>query len=85
MTEVLEDGKLSLSLREKAYLQMEKDAALVMKMLEENGGRLPFNDKADAELIRGKTGMSKNEFKRAVGKLYKQRLIVIEPEGIKKV
>ena len=85
VTEVLEDGKLSLSLREKAYLQMEKDAALVMKMLEENGGRLPFNDKADAELIRGKTGMSKNEFKRAVGKLYKQRLIVIEPEGIKKV
>lgn len=85
VTEVLDDGKLCLSLREKAYIQMGKDAEIVMKMLEEGGGSIPFNDKADAELIRSKTGMSKNEFKRAVGNLYKQRLIVIEPDGIKKV
>ena len=54
-------------------------------MIEEKGGKLPFNDKADPELIRAATGMSKNEFKRAVGNLYKQRLIVIEPDGIRKV
>lgn len=83
--EVLEDGKLTLSLREKAYLQMGKDAEKIMEMLEEAGGKLPFNDKADPELIRSKTGMSKNEFKRAVGNLYKQRLIVIESDGIQKV
>ena len=82
---VLDDGKLTLSIRDKAYIQMSKDADLIMKMIEGEGGRLPFNDKADPELIRSKTGMSKNEFKRAVGNLYKQRLIVIETDGIRKV
>ena len=82
---ILEDGKLTLSLREKAYIQMGKDAEKIMTMLKDQGGRLPFTDKASPELIREKTGMSKNEFKRAVGNLYKQRLIVIESDGIKKV
>lgn len=81
---VLEDGKLTLSVRDKAYIQMNKDAAEIMKMIEREGGRLPFNDKADPQLIRSKTGMSKNEFKRAVGNLYKQRLIMIEADGIRK-
>lgn len=85
VTEVLEDGKLTLSLREKAYIQIGKDAERIMEMLEKEGGKLPFNDKADPELIRAATGMSKNEFKKAVGNLYKQRLIVIEADGIKKV
>lgn len=85
VTEVLEDGKLTLSLREKAYIQIGKDAERIMEMLEKEGGKLPFNDKADPELIRAATGMSKNEFKKAVGNLYKQRLIVIEAGGIKKV
>ena len=82
---VLEDGKLTLSLREKAYIQMNSDALRIMEMMKAQGGRLPFNDKADPQLIRNETGMSKNEFKRAVGNLYKQRLIVIEPGGIKMV
>ncbi len=82
---VLEDGKLTLSLREKAYIQSGKDAEKILQMLEEGSGFLPFNDKAEPELIREKTGMSKSEFKRAVGNLYKQRLIVIEPEGIRRV
>ncbi len=85
VSEVLEDGKLTLSLRDKAYIQMNKDADKIMQMLLKEGGKLPFNDKADPELIRQFTGMSKNEFKRAVGNLYKQRLIVIEKDGIKKV
>ena len=83
--EVLGDGKLTLSLREKAYIQMNKDADKILDMLEKEGGILSFNDKADPELIRQKTGMSKNEFKRAVGNLYKQRLIVIEHDSIRKV
>ena len=82
---VLEDGKLTLSLKDKAYIQIGKDADKIMAMLEEGGGSLPFTDKASPELIREKTGMSKNEFKRAVGNLYKQRLIMIEQDGIKKV
>lgn len=85
VTSVLEDGKLSLSVREKAYIQMNSDADKIMEMIGKAGGRLDFNDKAAPELIREKTGMSKNEFKRAVGNLYKQRLILIEEDGIRKV
>ena len=85
VAEVLADGKLTLSLREKAYIQINTDAEKLLKMLEKEGGRLPFNDKADPEFIREATGMSKNEFKRAVGNLYKQRLILIESDGIRRV
>ncbi|MBD5546221.1 MAG: RNA-binding protein [Lachnospiraceae bacterium] len=85
VAQVLEDGKLTLSLREKAYIQMNSDALRIMEMLKEKGGKLPFNDKAAPEVIKAATGMSKNEFKRAVGNLYKQRLIMIEPDGIRKV
>ena len=79
---VREDGRLNLSLREKAYLQMDSDAEKLMKMLEEGGGRIPFNDKAAPELIREKTDMSKNEFKRAVGRLLKEGKIEIKPDSI---
>lgn len=82
---VLEDGKLTLSLREKAYIQIGKDAERILEMLDQAGGRLPLHDKTDPELIREKTGMSKNEFKRAIGNLYRQRLIIIEPDGIQRV
>ncbi len=85
ITEIKEDGKLSLSVREKAYIQMNADAEKLLSLIEKEGGILPFSDKADPELIREKTGMSKNEFKRAAGNLYKQRLIVIEKDRILKV
>lgn len=85
VTEVKEDGKLSLSLRNKAYLQTDQDTEKLMRLIEQEGGILPFNDKAEPELIRKETGMSKNEFKRAVGRLYKQRLIMIEKDSIRKL
>lgn len=85
VTEVKADGKLSLSVREKAHIQMNADADKIMRLLERYDGVLPFSDKAEPELIREKTDMSKNEFKRAVGNLYKQRLILIEKDCIKKV
>lgn len=78
VTEVLKDGKLSLSLREKAYIQMNEDAQKLLKLLEEQGGELPIGDKSSPEKIKELTGMSKNEFKRAAGNLYKQRLIQVE-------
>lgn len=82
---VLEDGKLTLSLREKAHLQIGKDAERILQMLDQAGGRLSLCDKSDPEVIKDQTGMSKNEFKRAIGSLYKQRLIIIEPDGIRRV
>lgn len=78
VTEVLKDGKLSLSLREKAYIQMNEDAWKLLKLLEEQGGELPVGDKSSPEKIKELTGMSKNEFKRAAGNLYKQRLVQVE-------
>lgn len=77
VTEVKPDGKLNLSVREKAFLQMDADAVQVLKRMEEYGGKLPFNDKADAEIIKKEFGFSKNAFKRAVGRLYKERKIEI--------
>ena len=78
VTEVLKDGKLSLSLREKAYIQMNEDAQKLLKFLEEQGGELPVGDKSSPEKIKELTGMIKNEFKRAAGNLYKQRLVQVE-------
>ena len=78
VTEVLKDGKLSLSLREKAYIQMNEDARKLLKLLEEQGGELPVGDKSSPEKIKELTGMSPNEFKRAAGNLYKQRLVQVE-------
>ena len=82
VTAVKEDGKLDLSLREKAYLQIGKDAKKLVRLMESQGGALSFTDKADPELIREKTGMSKNEFKRAVGNLLKNQKIVINADNI---
>lgn len=84
ITSVREDGRLNLSLREKAYLQMDSDADKIMQMIEDQGGRIPFTDKADPELIREKTQMSKNEFKRAVGRLLKAGKIEIKTDSIVK-
>ncbi len=79
---VKEDGRLNLSVREKAYLQMDTDAEKIYAMIKDNGGRLKFTDKASPDLIKEKTGMSKNEFKRAVGRLLKEGKIVIGEASI---
>lgn len=83
VTDVKEDGKLDLSIREKAFIQIEKDAAMILQSMEERGGELPFSDKADAELIKKEFGISKAAFKRAVGHLYKERKIEILPGSLK--
>lgn len=83
VTEVKPDGKLTLSVKEKAFIQMDKDAVFVLEKIEACGGSIPFTDKADSELIRQEFDMSKNAFKRAVGHLYKERKIVILENEIK--
>ena len=85
VVQVREDGKLTLSIRDKAYLQMDRDAEVLLTMLNKRGGTIPFNDKASPELILRETGMSKNEFKRAVGRLLKQRRIEIGQYSISRV
>lgn len=74
---VREDGKMDLAVREKAFLQMDADALMIMQKMQENGGRLPYTDKADPERIKKELGLSKNAFKRAVGRLLKEGKIEI--------
>lgn len=82
VTQVKADGKLDLSVREKAYKQMERDAQKLIGIIESLDGVLPFTDKAAPEVIKRETGMSKNEFKRAVGKLLKNGKILIKTDCI---
>lgn len=85
ITNVKLDGKLDLTLREKAYLQMDADAEKVLEVIDEYAGVLPFNDKASPEVIKREMQMSKNAFKRAVGHLYKERKIEITEKSIRKL
>lgn len=80
-----EDGRLNLSVREKAYLQISDDAEKIMQIIDEFEGALPFTDKASPEIINRETGMSKNEFKRAVGNLLKNGRIKITETGILRI
>ncbi len=83
--EVKEDGKMDLSLRQKAYVQMDSDSEAILTKLNVAGGNLPYQDKSDAEEIKREFNMSKAAFKRAIGRLYKERIIVIEKDGIRLV
>lgn len=83
--QVREDGKLTLSIREKAYLQMDVDAKELLSIIDSYDGVLPFTDKASPEVITHETGMSKNEFKRAVGRLLKEGKIEIKEKVIRRV
>lgn len=81
---VKEDGKLDLSMRQKAYLQMDKDAEYILKELEKSGGSFPFTDKTvEPEEIKERFEMSKNAFKRAIGHLLKVEKIEITKNTIK--
>jgi predicted RNA-binding protein (virulence factor B family) len=80
---VREDGKLTLSLREKSHIQMDADSEVIMTKLKASGGNLPFHDSSDPEAIKAEFKMSKNAFKRAIGRLYKAGAITITDDGIR--
>lgn len=84
VTQVREDGKLNLNLNQKAYKQMEEDAEDLLQLFDSYNGVLPFTDKAAPELIKEETGMTKNAFKRAVGRLLKEGKISLEEDCIRK-
>lgn len=82
VVEVKPDGKLDLAVRAKIPEQMDKDAMMVWEALEKRGGELPFTDKADPEIIKFELNLSKNAFKRAVGRLLKEGKIDIHEKTI---
>lgn len=85
VTKVREDGKLNISLRAKAYIQMDKDSQLILDRMAKKGGKLLLNDKSTPEKIKSELNMSKNAFKRAVGRLLKEGKIKFIDNGIEKI
>lgn len=85
ISEVREDGKLTLSLQNLAYQQMEEDSEMVYQAICSYDGVLPFTDKASPELIEREMGLSKNAFKRAVGRLLKEGRIEIREKSIVRI
>lgn len=79
-----EDGNLDLSFRKVAYKQMNDDAAYILELMENvYNGNLPLNDKSKPDEIKARLKMSKNAFKRAVGRLLKEGKIEILDESIR--
>ena len=79
---VKEDGKMNVSDRQKAYIQINEDAESVFSVIEEFAGVLPFDDHASPEVIKREFGLSKNAFKRAVGHLMKEGKVEIRDKRI---
>ncbi|MGI6070982.1 MAG: S1 RNA-binding domain-containing protein [Blautia sp.] len=85
VAKVKEDGKLTLSAKQKAYLQINEDAEHVLAVIEEFAGVLPFDDKASPQVIEREFGLSKNAFKRAVGHLLKEGKVRIQDGKIRRI
>ncbi len=81
---VLPDGKLCLTKRERAHIQVDKDSVIIMEALMKNG-KLAVGDKSAPDEIMETTGLSKQAFKRACGKLLKQGLIKISDREVRRV
>lgn len=77
-----EDGKIDLSMKKPGYSSVPKSAEVILYRLNKSGGFIPCHDKSSPEEIRKRFSMSKKEFKRAVGGLYKKRLIELKNNGI---
>ncbi|MCV4285748.1 CvfB family protein [Pseudomonas capsici] len=80
--EVRADGNISLSLQPVGAEAAGSLNAKILARLRENNGVLPVSDKSDPQVISGLFGVSKGNFKKAIGALYKQGQIVIHPDRI---
>jgi len=82
VSNIKEDGKLDLSLKDAPRLQIDKDGERILKALIRNKGSLPLNDDSSPEEIKKILGMSKSSFKKAAGRLMKRSLIIMTKNGI---
>ncbi|MCF2581147.1 CvfB family protein [Bacteroides caecigallinarum] len=78
--QVRPDGKIDLELQKGGVKKVEDFADTLLEYIRSNGGSTPLNDKTEADVIYSTFGVSKKTFKKAVGDLYKKRLIVLEGE-----
>jgi len=84
VTQVHPDGKIELSLRAHAHEELEGDAQKILQLLERPGAP-KLGDRSDPEQIRALFGLSKKAFKRAVGRLLRQRRVDIDDRGYLRV
>ncbi|TKB24784.1 GntR family transcriptional regulator [Desulfopila sp. IMCC35006] len=79
---VREDGKIDLRLQQTGYGRVDDISQVILDIIKDRGGRVAVTDKSPPEDVYALFGVSKKVFKKAVGALYKQRLVVIDPDGI---
>lgn len=78
VSNVREDGKLDISLEPLGHKSIEPNAQIILDFLKSNQGKLMLHDKSDPEEIKEVLSMSKKNFKKAVGTLYRQKLVLIQ-------
>lgn len=81
--QVREDGKIDLMLQKPGFEKIDDFSDKLLSYIKENGGSIELNDKSPAEEIYDTFQVSKKTFKKAVGDLYRKRLIVIEANSIR--
>jgi predicted RNA-binding protein (virulence factor B family) len=80
---IREENKIDVGTGKVGYQRVEDEAGKVLRLLKENKGYLPYNDKSNPEDIYEFFGMSKKTFKMTTGNLYKNRKITFTETGIK--
>ncbi len=81
--QVREDGKIDLALQQDGQRKVKDFSDVLLQFIKDQGGYTTLNDKSAAETIYDTFGVSKKTFKKAVGDLYKKRLVVLEEGGIR--
>jgi predicted RNA-binding protein (virulence factor B family) len=79
------DGKIDLTLQKVGYEQIDDISKKILRIIKENKGFIAANDNSSPEMIKVLFGISKKSFKKAIGSLYKERLIVFEADGLRLV
>ncbi len=80
---IYEDHKIDVGVGKQGYSRVEGETDKILRLLQENNGFLPYHDKSDPEVIYEVFQMSKKAFKMALGKLYKERKVLLEQTGIR--
>ena len=83
--QVRDDGKIDVSLQPLGYIQTKDFAETLLRYLEDHGGHCELGDKSDADDIKERFQVSKKTYKKAIGDLYRRRLITIADDGIRLV
>ena len=78
-----EDKKIDLTLKKPGYHSIKNSGDTIVALLKEAGGFMPYHDKSSPEEIKKVFSMSKKEFKRAVGSLFKKRILELKKNGIR--